>query len=246
MSQANLPTRIDPDAIVEALIEVRFELEVFPEIFLGQVLASASVLGLRATRLPGADLPAVAKSSDAALRYQPAYQLEGEAELVRVGSNVLSIHRLAPYCGWDRFLARSMQILEACWAGCGQPTVSQCALRYINALRSDFHAVRTIDDLNLKVSVADESLVDVTVSYVDDQDLNSKALVRVASQAHVNGQLPENSTFVVDVEVQSKSAAKMNDLRSMEQWLVAAHDLEKRLFFDLLPNRIVEGLKETS
>lgn len=245
MPESDLPIRIDPDAIVEALIEIRFDLGTFPEIFLGQVLTSASSLRLRPVRLPGADLPQAAKDSDPNLRYQPAYQLEGEGELVRVGSNVLSIHRLPPYCGWDQFLSRSVEILQACWEGCGQPTVSQCGLRYINALRSDLHGVRSIDDLNLDVSVAGESIVDVTVSYVDDADSNSRALVRVASHSHVTGQLPENATFVVDVDVQSKSAEKMTDVSALTKWLHAAHALEKRLFFNLLPNRIVEGLKET-
>jgi uncharacterized protein (TIGR04255 family) len=246
LSEPALPVRINPDAIVEALIEIRFDLGTFPEIFLGQVLTSSSALRLRPVRLPGADLPQSAKDSDSNLRYQPAYQLEGERELVRVGSNVLSIHRLPPYCGWDEFLPRCIEILRACWEGCGQPMVSQCGLRYINALRSDLHGVRTIDDLNLDVSVAGESIVDVTVSYLDDQDSNSKALVRVASKSHVTGELPENSTFVVDVDVQSKTAERMTDISALSKWLEAAHELEKRLFFNLLPNRIVEGLKETN
>lgn len=245
MPESKLPNRINPDAIVEALIEIRFDLGTFPEIFLGQVLTSATALRLRPTRLPGADLPHSAKESDPSFRFQPAYQLEGNGELVRVGSNVLSIHRLPPYCGWEKFLPRSLEILEACWEGCGQPAVSQCGLRYINALRSDLHGVRTIDDLNLDVSVAGESIVDVTVSYVDDKDSNSKALVRVASQSHVTGQLPENTTFVVDVDVQSKSAERMTNVGALREWLQEAHELEKRLFFNLLPNRIVEGLKET-
>jgi hypothetical protein len=38
----------------------------------------------------------------------------------------------------------------------------------------------------------------------------------------------------------------MTDISAMSKWLEAAHELEKRLFFNLLPNRIVEGLKETN
>lgn len=245
MPTSELPSRINPDAIVEALIEIRFDLGTFPEVFIGQVLTSAAALRLRPVRLPGADLPQTAKDSDPNLRYQPAYQLEGNGELVRVGSNVLSIHRLPPYCGWEQFLPRALEILQACWQGCGQPVVSQCGLRYINALRSDLHGVSTIDDLNLDVSVAGEAIIDVTVSYVDNQDTNSKALVRVASHSHVTGQLPENTTFIVDVDVQSRSAEQMTNVGAIENWLFGAHQLEKRLFFNLLPNRIVEGLKET-
>lgn len=242
----DLPRRIDPDAIVEAIVEVRFDPNTLPEIFLGQLLSSSALEGLRPVRLPQADIPFSAKGSDPSFRYQPSYQLEGEHELVRVGSNVLSIHRLPPNCGWEKFFPRVGEILQACWEGCGHPTVIQCGLRYINALRSDAHGVNSIEDLNLSVSVGGEALVDVTVSYIDTQLAGTRALVRVASEKHVNGELPKKTTFIVDVDVHTEDASLLMDTKSLLQWLQSAHTLEKQLFFNLLPDRIVEDLKEIS
>ena len=110
----DLPLRISPDAILEAIIEVRFELQTLPEIFLGQVLGSSALQGLRPIRLPQADIPASARESDVSFRYQPSYQLEGAGELVRVGSNMLSIHGLPPYRGWESFRPPAMEIIRAC------------------------------------------------------------------------------------------------------------------------------------
>lgn len=242
----DLPRRINPDAILEAIIEVRFELQTLPEIFLGQLLSSPALAGLRPVRLPQADIPAAARESDANFRYQPSYQLEGEQELIRIGSSMLSIHRLPPYCGWEKFLPRAAQIVGACWDGCGRPSLTHCGLRYINALRSDTHGVRTIEDLNLSVSIAGEALVDVTVSYTDTQLPGTRALVRVASQNHVQGELPKNTTFIVDIDVQTEDASLLTDDKSLLGWLEPAHKLEKQLFFNLLPDRIVEELKEIS
>lgn len=244
MIDRDLPRRINPDAIVEALIEIRFELSTLPEVFLGQLLSSPALAGLRPVRLPQADIPSAAKESEPSFKYQPSYQLEGENELLRVGSNVLSIHQLPPYCGWEKFAQRASSILRECWEGCGSPSLTQCGLRYINALRSDAHRVRSIDDLNLVVSVGGEALVDVTVSYIDTQQKGTKALVRVASEKHVKGELPTNTTFVVDVDVNTEDTSNLQDLTSLLGWLETAHLLKNRLFFDLLPDRIVEELEE--
>lgn len=239
-----LPTRINPDAILEAIVEIRFGVMELPEIFLGRLLSSSVFRELTPTRLPQADIPVSARESDASLRFQPIFQLEGEGELVRVGTNALSIHILPPYWGWVKFKNRVEEIIRCGWTECGQPPLERCGLRYVNALTRTKHGVHNIDDLNLEVSVAGENLVDVVVSFMSQDDSHTEALVRVASIKHVQGEVPEDSSFVVDVEV--RTTADISDWNGADilLWLEKAHEIEKSHFFNLLPETIVDRLEE--
>jgi uncharacterized protein (TIGR04255 family) len=240
----DLPKRINPDAILEAVVEIRFVLNELPEIFLGRLLSSEVFSGLAATRLPQADIPASARESEASLRFQPIYQLEGEGELIRVGTNALSIHVLPPYWGWARFSARVGEILRATWAECGQPKLQRCGLRYVNALTATGHGIRGIDDLNLEVRVAGHQLFDMTVSFASEDDAMTQAIVRIASIKHVQGEVPEDATFVVDVDVRTSGDVENWRIEEIASWLDRAHDVEKRHFFELLPEPIIERLEE--
>jgi hypothetical protein len=92
--------------------------------------------------------------------------------------------------------------------------------------------------------VAGEDLVDVTVSFKSEDDSQTEAIVRVASSKHVVGELPENATFVVDVEVRTLGDISLWAADDVLRWLSHAHDVEKTHFFALLPASILEPLKE--
>jgi uncharacterized protein (TIGR04255 family) len=238
-----LPTRISPDAILEAIIEIRYSAGDLPEIFMGKLLSAPVFEGLAPSRLPEADIPFSAREADPRMRFQPIYQLLGTNELIRVGTGAVSLHLLPPYSGWETFRNRAREIFEAGWSDCGHPPLQRCGLRYVNALTAADHGVRSINDLNLSVSVAGEDLVDVTVSFMSEDDA-TEAIVRVASSKHVNGDLPEDTSFVIDVEVRTKGDITEWKVGDLMDWLEAAHETEKGHFFGLLPEEIVEPLRD--
>lgn len=237
------PERIEPDAILEAIVELRFDVDQLPEIIIGKLLSSPYLADWVITRLPQADIPYAAKKSDASLRYQPMYQLEQGSWLIRLSANQLSLHILPPYCGWQLFESKTREFLSHCWEGIGRPMLTRCGLRYVNALTGQGHGVSSIDDLNLKVDVGGKSLVDVTVTYGSDQSNGTEALVRIASRKHVEGDLPDDASFVVDIDIRNEKPADFTSMTSVLEWLEVAHELEKRLFFELLPRSIVQKLE---
>lgn len=239
-----LPKRIEPDAIVEAIVEVRFQTDLFPEVILGRLLSSPFLSTWSATRLPGSDIPYAARDAEAAFRYQPMFQLERGTELIRLGAYHLSLHILPPYCGWEQLRAKAREFLEQCWTEVGRSDLKRCGLRYVNALTAGRHGVRSIEDLNLHVDVRGKSLVDVTVAYGSEENPHAEALVRIASKKHVVGELAPDATFVVDIDIHNEQPTDLHSANDIMSWLEQAHELEKRLFFDLLPDRIVDPLKE--
>lgn len=51
-----LPERVEPDAIVEALLEIRFDSTTLPEIFLGRMADKPTLRGLQQRRLPAYEI----------------------------------------------------------------------------------------------------------------------------------------------------------------------------------------------
>jgi uncharacterized protein (TIGR04255 family) len=238
-----VPKRIHPDAIAECVVEIRFAPDDLPEVFLGRLLTSSALKGLRPVRLPEADIPFSARESDPKLRYHPIYQLEAGNELVRIGTGAISLHVLPPYPGWDAFYRRIEEIVCNAWSDCGTPPLERCGLRYVNALTSDGHGVRSIEDLNLSVTVNSQKLTDVSLSFLTDDTDNTETLVRVASVKHVQGDMPENATFAVDLDVRTTGSLERWGAAELLSWLAAAREIKNKHFFELLPARIIETLE---
>jgi uncharacterized protein (TIGR04255 family) len=244
MSVSNhLPERISPDAILEAIVELRFAADELPEVFLGRLLTSSALRDLRPIRLPQADIPFAARDADSTLRYQPIYQLELGNELVRIGTGAVSYHRLSPYGDWEGFFGRAKEIIAGTWAEAGAPPLERCGLRYVNALTAEGHGVETIEDLNLAVTVCGQELVDISLSFLADDTGDTETLVRVASAKHIQGDIPEDSTFAVDIDVRTSSDVSNWNIDRVYAWLAEARLIKNKHFFELIPARIVETLQ---
>jgi uncharacterized protein (TIGR04255 family) len=240
---ANSSYQIDPDAILESVIEIRFDPAGLPEVTLGRILSSEALQDLQVTRLPEADIPYSAREADRNLFYKSMYQLDGKDFLVRVGLGSLSVHMTTPYPGWDAFSKKAEALLQSVWDAAGRPVIARCSLRYINALTSSMHGVNSIDDLNLKVNIGSKNLLDLSVSFSSENEDKTEAFVRVASAKHVSGNIPEDTSFVVDIDVRIDHETEGWDISKSFEWLSHAREIKNAHFFELLPSRIVESLK---
>lgn len=74
--------------------------------------------------------------------------------------------------------------------------------RYLNALTTDKHYILDINSLNLEISVAKQALTEPTnLNYLVKNDDSHQTMTRIASAYFVNGELPENTSVVVDIDV---------------------------------------------
>src|SRR6266513_2687614 len=101
----SIPVKLKQDAIVEALLEIRFATPIIPEIFFGRIAEHASWKGFTQAQMPAYNLPAALRQADPTLRYHPVFSLVEAAgrRAVRIGPQVLSYHRNMPYVGWEKF-----------------------------------------------------------------------------------------------------------------------------------------------
>jgi uncharacterized protein (TIGR04255 family) len=241
-----IPAKLKHDAIVEALLEVRFDTTTIPEVLLGRLADCPSWKGFEQERMPTYEIPAFLRQADPNLRYQPIFELHNTEKnrLVRIGGQMLSYHRLAPYESWTKFKPELIAAIDALFAKAEGLTIRRLGLRYINAIRAQLHQISSMADLDLKVTVEDEAVSNVNVNFTHDLSDDTQCTVRVATTEFVQGTLPPDSRVLIDVDVFTREGSKMNDPQKVKQWVESAHIMEKEQFFRLLTDATIDALEE--
>lgn len=241
-----LPKKITPDAIREALFEMRFEHDELAEVIVGKLAGRAEWSGFAAQRLASGTLPDELRQSDVALRYLPSVELRhpGGGELVRVGPQMCSHHILGEYVGWAKFSAKLAETAAAVVSVAPSLRLTRLGLRYINALTSTEHFISSVYDLNISIKVAgDNPSPTVVLGYEIDAPNGMAGVVKIVSPRFVEGPVPSSTVAVVDIDIFSENRFEA-DVGAIQQWLNLAHGIEKEAFFSLLRDETVQRLME--
>ena len=248
MGKDELPAKLKNDAILEAVVEIRFEPEssFVPEIFIGRFADKWS--GFRHARLASADIPARIRQADANLRYLASIEMTSPdgGKVLRIGPQSVSYIRRAPYPGWTNgFGSELHKVVDDLYQVIPAVSVSRLGLRYVNALKSDLHNIKGIRDLAIDISVDKQILSDhLNLNYKADVGSDFETMTRIASIDLAEGTIPEHSTVVVDIDVYTRSNFCTTDVNDVQKWIVEAHDYEKAEFFKVLGKENTERLRE--
>jgi uncharacterized protein (TIGR04255 family) len=240
-----LPERIDPDAILEALVEFRFEHSELPELVLGRLLDAQAWEGYIQTRLPTADIPQPIREMDPNLRYHPLVELRKSTgdRVAKIGGHVISYHIVGQYPGWTTFRTEIEKTLKEVIIKLKSPQFSRIGLRYINALRPEEHHVRGLAETNIVIKVGARTLVEsVNVNYNRTFSANHIVTVRVATPDLVTGNIQGVYSLLCDIDVGSKVENPIADFATVIAWLDEAHILEKTEFFAILTENVISKL----
>jgi uncharacterized protein (TIGR04255 family) len=234
-----VPTKLKHDAILEALLEVRFDppQSLAPEVIVGKLVSCNDWAGLIQNRLPIADMPAPIRQADTTMRYQPIIELVNESRdmAIKVGERVLSLHVLKPYCGWDVFAPRLHGLVKHLFAVIPGVSVSRLGLRYINAFLPGVHGIDAVSSLQIDIKVADQPVSkSFNLNYGVSRGDDLQCLVKIASPDFVQGPLPKDASGFVDVDIFTPTEFKTESGNAIFEWLDAAHGYEKDMFFNLL------------
>lgn len=242
-----LPKKLKHDSVEEALLEVRFLASGLPEIVLGRLADFDDWKAFSRTSLPALNLPPPIRRTDPNLQFHPLIELRSPegTTLVRVGENVLSFHRLRPYCGWSMFEAELGRVIDRLFSYVPGIRVKRMGLRYVNAMSKGQHLIGGIKDLKLQVRAGDADLVDdVNLNYQIRLTDEHVAMVRVASPSFVAGEMPGESTAFIDIDIFTPPLFETEEPNHVSTWITAAHDYEKRQFFSLIPDEVLQQLVE--
>lgn len=242
----SLPTRLTPDAILEALVEVRFETAELPEAVIGRLVDTPQWKAYARSRLPLADMPPTLRDSDANLRFQPVLELRRGDGLraVKLGNRVVSYHVPGAYPGWPVFREEIGGMLDDVAARIGDARLVRVGLRYINVFHPARHAVNGIADTTLAITVAGEPVdTSLNLNYmkIDGQHV---VTVRIATPDVVAGALPPGFSLLIDLDLATPEGFSTSNIETAKDWIDRAHELEKIAFFRLLPERVIARLTD--
>jgi uncharacterized protein (TIGR04255 family) len=250
MGRDRLPTKLKNDAILEAVLEIRFEPDSsqVPEIFIGRFADNEEWKGFRHARMASADIPTPLRLADPNLRYLPSIEMTSPdgGRALRIGPQAVMYSRRGVYPGWNtNFGAELRAVVEHLYRVLPGVRVSRLGLRYINALKSDIHGISMVGDLAIKVSVADQILSNsLNLNFKTDVGTDFETMSRIASIDIAEGIIPENATVIVDIDVYTGGAFTTSDVGAVKDWITEAHDHEKAAFFKVLGEKNTERLRE--
>lgn len=243
-----LPTKLKHDAIVEALLEVRFDSDDVGEIVVGRLGDLDLLQGYATARLGTAGIPENLRDSDPNLRFAPILERRSVDGLstARIGSHVLSYHVFAPYPGWDKFAQQLEALVSAFFGRISNVQVRRLGLRYVNFMRRSTHLVSSLGDLTLNIAVEGKPLIsDLNLAFLTAPSESHAVMTRVASPIFVQTQVkPEDLVAAVDVDVSTPDGYTIAGADAVIAWVKQAHEYEKDAFFGLLPEKLQAKLEE--
>lgn len=243
------PTKLKHDAILEALVEVRFQPpeNLAPEVVVGKLVSCDDWSAFDQNRLPLADIPAPVRQMDAVMRFQPIIEMVSNSRdmAVKVGERVLSFHAFKPYCGWDVFSPKIHGLVQHLFTSLPGVSVNRLGLRYINAFIPGVHGIDAVASLKVDIKVASESVTNnYNLNYNVVRGENLHCLVKIASPDFVQGALPKDVSGFVDVDVFTPTTFNAARGQEIFEWFEAAHGFEKEMFFRLLSEEQIRRMNQ--
>lgn len=241
--------KLKDDALIEALIDIRFEVpQDFPEeLVIGRLVDREPWSSWTMRRLPSSEIPSAIRRTDENLRYQASVELRGPGNqtAVKIGSNVLSMHCLVPYPGWNEFRSKIEEALLDLFRKFHGVRISRLGLRYVNAFEAERHGIASVEDLDLRIILSGEDLgPNINLNFRKACSESHAVMTRVASADFVRGQLPKTSTVIADIDVYTPGDYSEDDPNRIMEWVDQAHEFEKDSFFALLTESQIEALSE--
>ena len=245
-----LPQKLKSVPIAEALCEIQFESREsndLPEVALGKLTQNPNWQGYNAVRLPISDIPAPIRKQDANLKHQASVELRQlDAPLVvKLGSNVASYHRLAPYPGWAVFKGELSDFVAFTFGALSEFVCTRVGFRYVNTFTYGKHGISGVDELSFDVQVGGKNLSGpVNLNYKLNISPDTEALVRVAAPAFVNANNVQDLTALIDIDVYTKSNVVFRSSEEVIEWIESAHTALKEQFFSLFTEKMMGSLIE--
>ena len=234
-----LPSRISPSPVIDALIEIRFE----------AMWAHSAVFGLiyneirdlypgEVISLPILQIPEQIRNTDPNLRFKPLYRIDGDKTILQIGPDVLCISSKIPYIGWDEFFTFAVALIQKIINAKIIKRVLRLGHRYVNFFKGDI-----LNDLTVRVSLGnDYSLENVLIrSEVKSGDFINILQLSNCAQYKQDPMTQEVLGTIIDIDT-VREYSDNYFVEQVEKELKQAHICEKKLFFSLLTPSLLSNL----
>lgn len=232
-----LPKKITPDPIIEAVAEIRFD----------SVLPSDAVFGIifnlfkekfpKLEKLPTLQIPSHIRDNDPKLKIQPLYRLSNQNYILQVGPKICSLAIKNQYMGWENMLDEIVGTFSVINKNNIIKTLERIALRYI-----DFFNLDIFEKIKLEIK-EDSKEISKKQTYFKNIIISEpfQMLVQVGKDLTMKKDRKILSGSIIDVDTQLIKVDN-SDLDKLKEHFKAAHDLSKTYFFQLLKDDFLKSL----
>lgn len=231
-----LPRKIHPCPIKEAVFELRFDSSIPDDAIFGVVFNQfKSEFNNTATPLPILEIPSQIRNQDPNLMFSPHYKMESDLFIMQVGPKVISLVNVNEYSGWKCFQEKITDIFKKLQGLEIITKINRLALRYINV----FPSIDIFEKTSVKVMLEGTPLIGDSVNLtteIKNGSVSSAVRIISGAQANISNELIQGSIIDIDTSIQGVETDCFLDK------LNQVHDEEKKLFYKIIGSEYLKTL----
>lgn len=232
----NLPKRICPCPIIDALFEVRFTSNINHNAVFGIIYNALQNDFRKVENLPILQLPEIVRTSDPNLAFKPHYRISNDDFVVQIGPDVLTISSFPKYVGWNLFSKKIFEILQKLENIRIINKIERIGIRYVN-----FFDFNIFENINLRVCIdSNDILYKNTVIRTEIEQEGFNSTLQIANNATNNSRIGS----IIDIDTFSNLNLE-TFFKNKEEIINNGHTNEKKLFFSLLKTEFLNTLNPT-
>ena len=231
----NIPIKIDPCPIIEAVVDFRFDSEMPADAIFGIIYKSfRDEFHDKVEKLPILQIPEAIRSQDPNFRFQPYYRFQKENYLLQIGPGVINFINQENYLGWNAFYPRIKASLLKIQGLELVTKFNRLGVRYINLFPFDIY-----DRINFEVSMRGARLqANKTTIRTVIQTGKFTTNLQVANNAQIATRKALKAGSIIDIDTYIEHD-NLPIFSKPDEIIGDAHNEEKRLFFDLLKDDLI-------
>ena len=234
----DIPIKITPCPIVEAIVELRFQTDLPDEAVFGVIYSSLRDEAGEFEKLPILQLPEYIRSTDQNLIYKPHYRLKTGEYTLQIGPRVFSFANVKEYVGWDTFSTEITNRFEKLFELGIIKSIERFGLRYMNL----FSDTNIYEESTLKIHLGDknQSSNEINLTMLIQTGIFKSRLI-MANNAELKLQSKETTAkgSLIDIDVVLENPS---DIKEIPNIVEQSHNEEKQLFFSLIDPNFLKTL----
>lgn len=224
------PTKITPDPIIDAVVELRYESDVPSDAILGMLFAKVKSKYPDFKKLPITEIPEEIRKNDPAFRFNPYFQAESGPFKLNVGPRVISLSNSGHYIGWkNKYFPELKELLKNVEAAGIVKHFSRLGVRYI-----DFFASDVYENINLSITLNESPLESIQTTFsaiFQNNDFLTKTQVVNNVNANIQGKKKIGSIIDTDTYFEPQNKFGFDGLNDL---IDRCHEESVAFFFSLL------------
>jgi uncharacterized protein (TIGR04255 family) len=243
-----LPSKLQNDIILLTVFEIRFSTtNKFPTEAIFGILYNIIIQqypNVCLDRLPITDLPESIRNVDLNLKYQPHYQLDIGKDGIRIciGPKVIQFYVQKPYIGWQNWYKFITEMLNKLLM---LPelfdNIERTGLQYINFIEDEH--LCSVANMTVEIGSHQLSRQPMTIR-TEIQNKEYTTVLQLANNAFVDITCQQLRGSVIDLNIIRNFNEPVKDFqKQLDTVLNESHEIEKKLFFDILRPDFLNKLK---